>query len=845
MAIQIGDNFTYKGAKPLDARLSSDTFSGLKDYPEATVYDGILAYAKDRKKFYTFSSDNQDDPELGKWREFTSAGIGISQTDFDSLKKTAEDNSAAITVLNGTGDGSVSKAVTDAINSVIASAPEDFDTLKEISDYIAAHKAEYAELLERLKGGTIDIAQEDIAATDTDPAGKKITITSGEKTAEFSLYNGRDGAKGDPGEKGDTGEAGPAPTVAVEDVAAADPNPAGKKITITSGESITDFTIYNGADGTIGKDGEKGEQGVSVQSAAINDQKELILTLSDNSEISAGKLPAALPDGGLTGQMIVKTDTGAEWQSVAQSITNSTKIPYETDDDANTVYTKISDLQKTVEGLQAGSGVEDAIDDKKYFRTKGAWSEFTGVSGTDYPITVRVQTSDVDYTPKQGELVYLSDKDVLGLGDGATKASSLTDIRGKDSALGYTPEDSANKGQPEGYAPLGADGKVPAANLPDSATSSYTQAEIDTKIKEGDDAVKLSITTEATDRIAAVKAVQDSLDAHIADAVPHITAEERDKWNAKVDSAALDDLNTHVQNSDIHVTLAEKNRWNGTVSAYMVKSQDEMAAIETADLSLGDVCYLRTSDDSAASITADRYVWYGADNGGWNKDTTEVSVVSVEWSGIKNGPSSSVFKIDYAADNGHEHTNKASLDYISEDAKGNFTYRGNPIGANVNFADTDSVLPDAGEENALYIVLKDSKYFSMPTLSVYRNGAYEVLGRSSQNQSMPVTKTRVLQRQVNGAKAGQVVLINVPKDTDYKFLPIEVLKAGAAGQEETLALIGNDSSLYELDSHLVEYKSGLKIGSKLWNLSQTSVSDAVYYELDMDLDNLKDITEIM
>lgn len=43
----------------------------------------------------------------------------------------------AITVLNGDGDGSVNKKVADAIAGVVASAPEDFDTLKEVADWIA------------------------------------------------------------------------------------------------------------------------------------------------------------------------------------------------------------------------------------------------------------------------------------------------------------------------------------------------------------------------------------------------------------------------------------------------------------------------------------------------------------------------------------------------------------------------------------------------------------------------------------------------------------------------------------------------------------------------------------
>ena len=55
-------------------------------------------------------------------------------------------NTEAIATLNGTGEGSVSKQVADAIAEVVASAPEDFDTLKEIADYIATDKTGAAEL---------------------------------------------------------------------------------------------------------------------------------------------------------------------------------------------------------------------------------------------------------------------------------------------------------------------------------------------------------------------------------------------------------------------------------------------------------------------------------------------------------------------------------------------------------------------------------------------------------------------------------------------------------------------------------------------------------------------------
>ena len=47
-------------------------------------------------------------------------------------------NEGAITILNGEGDGSVKKQVADAVAGVVASAPEDFDTLKEVADWIAS-----------------------------------------------------------------------------------------------------------------------------------------------------------------------------------------------------------------------------------------------------------------------------------------------------------------------------------------------------------------------------------------------------------------------------------------------------------------------------------------------------------------------------------------------------------------------------------------------------------------------------------------------------------------------------------------------------------------------------------
>ena len=70
-----------------------------------------------------------------------------------------------------------------------------------------------------------------------------------------------------------------------------------------------------------------------------------------------------------------------------------------------------------------------------------------------------------------------------------------TTWNGKQDALGFTPEDSANKGQASGYASLDADGKVPASQQgPLAITSSYEAAEetaqLALTVQEGDVCVR-------------------------------------------------------------------------------------------------------------------------------------------------------------------------------------------------------------------------------------------------------------------------------------------------------------------------------------------------------------------
>lgn len=63
----------------------------------------------------------------------------VGADDTAGLRKRIKDNETAIGVLNGTGEGSVSKTVSDAVSALVDDAPETFDTFKEIAAWINEH----------------------------------------------------------------------------------------------------------------------------------------------------------------------------------------------------------------------------------------------------------------------------------------------------------------------------------------------------------------------------------------------------------------------------------------------------------------------------------------------------------------------------------------------------------------------------------------------------------------------------------------------------------------------------------------------------------------------------------
>lgn len=91
MAIKTGDNFLYRGKKPLDSRDSFDTILSMTTFAESSLDDGHISYVKETDKHYKFNSTNTVDPVLGKWREYNGSGSATDEkVKLDSSSDTAK-----------------------------------------------------------------------------------------------------------------------------------------------------------------------------------------------------------------------------------------------------------------------------------------------------------------------------------------------------------------------------------------------------------------------------------------------------------------------------------------------------------------------------------------------------------------------------------------------------------------------------------------------------------------------------------------------------------------------------------------------------------------------------------
>lgn len=114
---------------------------------------------QDKLTFDTTPTSNSANP-------VTSGGVYVALTSRDESiaanQKAISANASALSTLNGdkTTAGSVAYQVAQAIAAVVANAPEDFDTLKEISDWISSHSKSASAMNSQILANTKAITAE-------------------------------------------------------------------------------------------------------------------------------------------------------------------------------------------------------------------------------------------------------------------------------------------------------------------------------------------------------------------------------------------------------------------------------------------------------------------------------------------------------------------------------------------------------------------------------------------------------------------------------------------------------------------------------------------------------------
>ena len=144
--------------------------------------------------------------KTGSYQDLSNKPVIPEAYDDAPLAARVSTNEAALTKLNGSGEGSVTKTVTDKIAEVVAQAPEDLNTLKEIADWIAGHEDDAAAMNSAIqanttalgtKANTADLSEvafsgsySDLSNRPTIPQAYDDTVLAGRVTAVETALGG-------------------------------------------------------------------------------------------------------------------------------------------------------------------------------------------------------------------------------------------------------------------------------------------------------------------------------------------------------------------------------------------------------------------------------------------------------------------------------------------------------------------------------------------------------------------------------------------------------------------------------------------------------------------------------
>lgn len=150
-ALDLANTYEAKGA-------AAEALTEAKAYTDAEV--GAVKTAAEGAQAAAEAAQAAADKAQGEVDALETEVAGVKESVTTNAAAIAE-NKAAIEVLNGAGEGSVTKTVNDAINEFAASVSDDgtVNTIKELTDWVATHGPEAAEMAAGIQANEAAIAE--------------------------------------------------------------------------------------------------------------------------------------------------------------------------------------------------------------------------------------------------------------------------------------------------------------------------------------------------------------------------------------------------------------------------------------------------------------------------------------------------------------------------------------------------------------------------------------------------------------------------------------------------------------------------------------------------------------
>lgn len=168
MAINTIDNFSYKGTKPLDARLVFNTLDEMTSYPKENLYVGIIMYCIETNKHYIYNGISIDETSIG-----SSTGGSIDESKF-ALKSDLDEF-----------DPNAHEA---RVNAFIDKAKKDVLTIDKFDAFdTRAYEVRVNTFIDEAKKDILTLDKFD--AFDTNAYKKELRTIADEVTNKMAIFN--------------------------------------------------------------------------------------------------------------------------------------------------------------------------------------------------------------------------------------------------------------------------------------------------------------------------------------------------------------------------------------------------------------------------------------------------------------------------------------------------------------------------------------------------------------------------------------------------------------------------------------------------------------------------------